>query len=128
MYLHFSIIGFAFICYVLVKVTRNQFSEGKSIFWVMGGILMLVLSLFPILFTKLSHLLGVVYPPSLLFLFGILFVVFVTFRQEEEISLLNERVKELAQRNAILDTELKTMRECTEAAEPPKPKQAGHEP
>jgi hypothetical protein len=106
MYLHFSIIGFAFICYVLAKVTRNQFSEGKSIFWVMGGILMLVLSLFPILFTKLSHLLGVVYPPSLLFLFGILFVVFVTFRQEEEISLLDERVKELAQRNALLEQAL----------------------
>jgi hypothetical protein len=110
MYLHFSIIGFAFICYVLAKVNRNQFSEGKSIFWVMGGILMLVLSLFPILFIKLSHLLGVVYPPSLLFLFGILFVVFVTFRQEEEISLLDERVKELAQRNALLEQALSAHR------------------
>ena len=64
---------------------------------------MLVLSIFPILFIKLSHLLGVDYPPSLLFLFGILFVVFVTFRQEGEISQLDERVKELAQRNALLE-------------------------
>ena len=106
MYWHFSIIGVVFIWYVLVKVTRNQFSEGKSIFWIVGGVVMLILSLFPILFIKLSQLLGVAYPPSLLFLFSILFVVFVTFRQEEEISQLNERVKELAQRNAILETRI----------------------
>ena len=127
MYWHFSIIGVAFIWYVLAKVTRNQFSEVRSIFWIMGGVVMLVLSLFPLLFVKLSQLLGVVYPPSLLFLFGILFVVFVTFRQEEDISLLSERVKELAQRNAMLETELRKMAEHTTPTESQHSSQPDHE-
>ena len=110
MYWQFSIIGVAFICYVLAKVTKNQFGEGKSIFWVLGGVVMLVLSLFPVLFVRMAQLLGVVYPPSLLFLLSIVFVVFVTFRQEEEISLLDERVKELAQRNALFETELRALK------------------
>jgi hypothetical protein len=113
MYWHFSIIGLLFICYVLAKVKKNQFAEGKSILWITGGILMLVFSLFPLIFVKLSTLLGVVYPPSLLFLFSILFVVFVTFRQDQEISLLSEHVKDLAQRNAILEEALKKLQHGT---------------
>lgn len=106
MYWHFSFVGLFFICYVLAKVNKNQFAETKSILWITGGILMLLLSLFPVIFTRLSTLLDVAYPPSLLFLLSILFVVFVTFRQDQEISLLSEQVKDLAQRNALLEKAL----------------------
>jgi len=71
---------------------------------------MLCLSLFPIIFIKLSSLLGIFYPPSLLFLLSIVFVVFVSFRQDQEISQLSERVNELAQRNALLEQEVGTLR------------------
>jgi len=67
---------------------------------------MLCLSLFPVIFIKLSSLLGIFYPPSLLFLLSIVFVVFVSFRQDQEISQLSERVNELAQRNALLEQEV----------------------
>ena len=105
-YLYFSVIGILFVVYVFKKVKRNEFSEERSIFWIVGGITMLCLSLFPVIFIKLSSLLGIFYPPSLLFLLSIVFVVFVSFRQDQEISQLSERVNELAQRNALLEQEV----------------------
>lgn len=110
-YLHFSAIGILFIVYVLRKVKKNEFSEAKSIFWILGGVAMLCLSIFPVIIIKLSSLLGVVYPPSLLFLLSIIFVIFVTFRQDQEISHLSERVNELAQRNALLEREVEALRD-----------------
>jgi len=109
-YLYFSVIGILFVVYVFKKVKRNEFSEERSIFWIVGGITMLCLSLFPVIFIKLSSLLGIFYPPSLLFLLSIVFVVFVSFRQDQEISQLSERVNELAQRNALLEQEVGTLR------------------
>lgn len=107
-YLYFSVIGVLFVVYVFRKVKRNEFSEERSIFWIVGGVIMLCLSLFPVIFIKLSSFLGIFYPPSLLFLLSIVFVVFVTFRQDQEISQLSERVNELAQRNALLEQAVST--------------------
>ena len=109
-YLYFSVIGVLFVVYVFKKVKRNEFSEERSIFWIAGGVTMLCLSIFPVIFIKLSSLLGIFYPPSLLFLLSIVFVVFVSFRQDQEISQLSERVNELAQRNALLEQEVGTLR------------------
>jgi len=109
-YLYFSVIGVLFVVYVFKKVKRNEFSEERSIFWIAGGVTMLCLSIFPVIFIKLSSLLGIFYPPSLLFLLSIVFVVFVSFRQDQEISQLSERVNELAQRNAMLEQEVGTLR------------------
>ncbi len=110
MYWHFSIFGLLFILYVLAKVKNNQFSEGKSILWITGGILILALSFFPEIVVRLSVLLGVDYPPSLLFLFSILYLVFMTFLQDHEISLLTRNVKGLAQSIALLEEALASFR------------------
>ena len=106
MYWHFSIFGVLFISYVLAKVKNDEFAEGKSILWITGAILILVLSLFPEILVRLSALLGVDYPPSLLFLFSILFLVFMTFQQDHDISLLTRNEKGLAQRVALLEQAL----------------------
>ena len=107
MYWYFSFIGLFFIIYILNQVKKNLFSEGRSLFWIFGGVAILVLSFFPSIIVRISYRIGIEYPPSLLFLLTSLFLTFVTFRQEEDISQLNERVKELAQKNAILEQSIR---------------------
>lgn len=102
----FIIIGILTILIILKKVKGNLFSEEKSLFWILGGIAILILSIFPNLIDRLSELLGIYYPPSLLFILSSLFIIYKIFRQEQEISILNERVKELAQRNALLSEQI----------------------
>lgn len=80
----------------------------------LGGICILILSIFPKLIDKLSALLGIAHPPSLLFLLTSFFILYIIFRQDQDISLLNERVKELGQRNAILEQKINKLTENNE--------------
>lgn len=102
MYWKLSILGFIFMVFVFLKVKRRVFSEAKSIFWMLAGLVATVLPLYPVVLVKVSEALGVLYAPSILFTLGIGFVCLIVFRQEQDISILTEHVKELAQRNALL--------------------------
>ena len=103
----FAFFGIASILFILVKVKKNKFSEGRSIFWVLGGIAMFFLSIFPKAIDKLSAILGINHPPSLLFLLASLFIIYSVFKLEEEITQTKENLKDLAHKNAILEDKLK---------------------
>ncbi len=109
MYWHFSILGIFFILIVLVKVRNKVFSEVKSILWILGAILLSLIPFFPGSITYLSNLAGIVYAPSFLFLIGIIFILIILFRQEQDVSILLERVKELAQKNALLEEKVRRL-------------------
>lgn len=102
----FIIIGVIPIFLILNKVKKNLFSEQRSILWMFGGLCILILSIFPRLIDKISSALGIAHSPSLLFLLTCLFILYIIFKQDQDISLLNERLKELAQRNAILEQKM----------------------
>jgi hypothetical protein len=105
--LFFAILGISSILMILIKVRKNKFSESRSIFWVAGGIVMLFLSIFPKTIDVLSQFLGINHPPSLLFLLASIFIIYSVFKLEEEITQTREQMKDLAHRNAILETRLK---------------------
>lgn len=99
----FAIIGLIVILYVYKKVKENKLSEKESIFWMVGAIGILILGIFPNIMIKMARILKIEYAPSLLFLLGIVFIFLLVFRLTVYISILKEQVKELAQRNAILE-------------------------
>lgn len=105
--LFFILLGSLSIITIFMKVRKKLFSEEKSLFWMFGGIILLILSICPILLDKTASFLGIAYGPSLLFLLSTLFVIYIIFRQEQDISLLNERMRELAQRNALLEARIR---------------------
>ncbi len=104
----FTFIGLFFMISIYSKVNKKIFSESESFFWMFGGIVVLFLSIFPGVIKKLSILVGIEYGPSLLFLISILFLLFIVFRQSQQISVLNERVKELAQISALIQEKYNT--------------------
>ena len=101
-------IGLFFIIYILLIVRNKNFSESKSLFWIFGGIIILILSIFPNLIKQFAFYIGIEYGPSALFLLAIVILVYIVFRQDQEISDLNEKVKELAQLVALLKKESET--------------------
>ena len=103
----FAVLGVLSVLLILIKVRKNKFSEGRSIFWVAGGVIMLLLSIFPKTIDKLSLFLGINHPPSLLFLLASLFIIYSVFKLEEEITQTREQMKDLAHKNAILESKLK---------------------
>lgn len=99
----FVIIAICFMCLVVSKVKKKKFFERDSFLWVLGSVLVLILAIFPNLIVYLAKLIGIEYAPSLLFLVAIVFVLYLLFRQSEQVSLLKEQVKDLGQRIVILE-------------------------
>ena len=102
----FIVLAIIFIIYVYVNVKDQELSIKESFFWMVGSIVMLLLSMFYKMEDKVAVLLGVWYPPSLVFLIAIMFLLFINFRNSKKLYKQNERIIELAQKVSILEFEL----------------------
>lgn len=98
----FGVIGILAIILVLLDVKKKKFFEQESFYWIIGSLIVLILSLFPEIIIVLSNLIGIEYAPSLLFLLSILFILYILFRQSKQVSLLKEQVKDLGQKLVVM--------------------------
>lgn len=102
----FIILAIIFMIYVYSNVKKQEFSIEESVFWVIGTIVLLLLSIFYKSLDKIALSIGVSYAPSLVFVIAIMFLLFINFRSSKKISKQNEKIIELAQRLSILEFEL----------------------
>lgn len=101
----FVLVAIVFICYVFNIIKKGEFSVEESIFWVVGTIGIVILSIWPKIIDKVAGKLGIDYPPSLLFLITSIFLLFIIFRDTKKISKQNNKITEIAQRVSILEYE-----------------------
>jgi hypothetical protein len=88
---------------VVVESVRRGILETKySLLWIIVCLFMAFFSISETFINKLGEFLGVFYPPSLLFLFGLLFVIVLVFDLTRRISKLNKALRNLTQEYAIL--------------------------
>lgn len=99
---YFIIISVIVLLYVINIVRKKQFSIKESFWWVVAAIIMLLLSIFPHSIDYIAKILNIAYPPSLLFLFCIIFVLFINFRNSRKITDLQTKVVELGQELALV--------------------------
>ena len=99
----FSICASAgFLLYILEMVRRRKLREEYSILWLFGSAMILVLSLKQDWLVVLAHAVGIVYPPSFLFLVGILFILLILIHFSIAISKLHQMNKKMAQEIALM--------------------------
>jgi len=87
---------------VLELIRRGRLKERYSLLWLFSGIVLLVLSLSRSLLEYFSRLIGIYYPPSLLFLIAFVFLLLITLHFSAVISGLSEKNKRLSQDIALL--------------------------
>ena len=104
--IYFIIISALCMIYVILVVRKKKFSIRESFWWFIASIVMLILSIFPYSINWLAKLFNIAYPPSLLFVFCIIFLVFINFKNSKKISEQQEKIIELAQHIAILESEV----------------------
>ena len=100
--IYFILVSIIIIFYVFNIVRKNQFSIKESFWWIIASIFMLILSIFPHCIDWIAKKLGIVYPPSLLFVICIIFLLFINFRNSKRISQLQTKVIDIGQELAIL--------------------------
>ena len=103
--IYFVILALVTFIYIIHIVRKRKFSIKESFWWVVAAIVMLVLSIFPYSIDHLANFLNIDYPPSLLFVLCIVFLVFINFRNSKRLSEQQEKIIELAQELAILKAE-----------------------
>jgi hypothetical protein len=92
----------ALLLYILEMVRRRKLREEYSILWLFGSVVILVLSLKKNWLDNLAHSMGIVYPPSFLFLIGILFILLILIHFSIAISKLHQMNKKMAQEIALM--------------------------
>jgi hypothetical protein len=91
------------IFFILELVRRRRLREEYSLLWLLVGVVMLVVAIWSPALTMIAKLVGIYYPPSALFLLGLIFIVILLLHLTTVISTLTEHNKRLAQEVALLN-------------------------
>lgn len=79
--------------------------------WIIVGIIMLLLDIFPNLVSQIAKIMGIQLPVNMLFFLGFCFSLFILFIQTITISKLADKVKRLTQQIALMNYEIEKKRE-----------------
>lgn len=99
------------LAFVIIKVRKNKMNIHYSIIWIIWGISLIVLSLFPSIISWASKVLSIATPTNTLFLIMIFFLYCLTFyiylkisKHNEEIINLNYEIAALKKKVEELDS------------------------
>lgn len=104
------VFGIGMLIIIIDLVRRRKLREEYSWLWLMTGAGILILSLWFDLLKWITHLVGAITPSSTIFLFAFLFLIFISLHFSVVISKITDRNKELAQRYALLEIELRELK------------------
>ena len=90
------------LLYILEMVRRRRLREEYSILWLAGSVVILVLSLKQDWLDRIARAAGIAYPPSFLFLVGILFILLILIHFSIAVSKLYQMNKKMAQEIALM--------------------------
>jgi hypothetical protein len=100
---------------VIELIRRGRLKERYSLLWLFSCAALLLLSSSRNLLEYLSHMIGIYYAPSFLFLLAFLFLMVITLHFSVMISNLSEKSTRLAQKIALLRQELQELKKQTKA-------------
>lgn len=103
-----EVIGLAVVICGLVfeLIRRKRLMERYAILWLFASATILLLALWQGLLTRLSHAVGIYYPPSALFAVAFVFVLAMLVHFSIALSRLSDQNKVLAQKVGLLEHEL----------------------
>jgi len=96
----------AILLLVIELIRRGRLKERYSLLWLFACVFLLILSLSRDTLEFISHLVGIYYAPSFLFLTAFLFLLMITLHFSVVISGLSEKNKKLAQELSLLRNEM----------------------
>lgn len=87
---------------VIDLIRRRKLKERFALLWLSSAVVLIALSLWRDLLHTISRVVGVEYPPALLFFMAFIFLLLIVLHYSIEISDLSEKNKRLAQEIALL--------------------------
>lgn len=97
----------ALLMVVLEMVRRRRLLERYALLWLFSAIVLLALAIWRSALTKISHALGIFYPPNALFFIAIACIVLLLLHFSAVLSRISHQNETLAQRQALLEERLR---------------------
>ena len=111
MQLFAEILALAVIVLIVWLIRRDRLPISHAIWWLAVAVTIAVFGFFPGLVDILARIVGISYSPSLLFMLAILTLLIKVLLEDLEVSTNRRRLLRLAQKTAILEEEVRRMRE-----------------
>lgn len=106
-----SLIGLGSALIIFVLIRNDQLHASHGIAWVVAALIMALLGLAPGVFDQLAARVGIAYPPALAFTLALAVVAIKLLIDDIDRSRLKMRQTRLIQRMALLENELRRLRE-----------------
>lgn len=106
-------LGVCVIAFVIYLLVTRQLREKYAILWLILGLTLLVLGIFPDLLTAATSALGVQLPVNLLFTAAIVVLLGVALHLSWELSQMEDETRRLAEEVAILGARLDELEGAT---------------
>ena len=104
--IYFIVLTVLLLIYVIHIVKKGKLSIKESFWWVIGAIVALFLAIFPTSIDAIAGFIGVNYPPTLMLVICIQFLLFMLYRNSAKMSEQGEKIMDLTQQVSILKSEL----------------------
>ena len=101
-----TILGLSLAGTIFWLIRRDHLHSRHALWWLLVAFMVMILGIFPTIIDWLASLLGVNYPPTLLFILGMGMILLKVISIDLHQSDLERKVRRLAQRQAILEGEL----------------------
>ena len=101
------IIGALLAITILIMVRRDHLHGPYAIWWIAIAILAIVLGVFPKIVNQLAHHAGISYPPTLVLVLAVSFILLKMLSQDLHRTMQEKKIRRLTQRMAILEKALK---------------------
>lgn len=106
-YIFAIIFAIIFELFILNLVRRNKLDEKYSILWILLGVIILILALFPNLIITIANWFNVYYPPTLMLLFALMILGTYIIHISIVITKQNKMIIKLTQELAIVKEDIR---------------------
>ena len=100
--IYFIILSILIMIYIISSIRKNKLSISTSFVWIVGTIVMLILSIFPKSLDWLAIFLGITYPPALFLTICVIVLLISNFNFSKKIESQEERITDLTQELSIV--------------------------
>jgi hypothetical protein len=110
---------------IIELMRRATLRERHAVWWLVGGILVLVVAVFPQTLTWAARLLGIAVPTNLVFFVAIGLLFLVSLQYGAELTRIEEKLRSLAEQTAFQDARLRELESRAADATSPSESAAG---
>ena len=102
---------------VFISLVRRRLNESASLIWMVIGATAFLASIFPGVVGWLANMLGIDYPPTLVFVMAITALLLFSYHNTTQLAVQDAKIRELTIQLSLIKSEVKENQEAPELSQ-----------